>query len=171
MHLSSFTIKLLEITIYACRNSQHSIILLLYLPTIMNVTDYWPMAREYSIWNAAVAALQFWTADPEVHVLSSAIEQVYNAFFYSTSTHLLCLQSDEVLFSCFMTTLNAAFESELILEDEGYESSSENFNIPTPLRRTSRINHISSDENVSFDPITPHIVHTNNHITNLYDAT
>ena len=27
----------------------------------MNVTDYWPMAREYSRWNAAVAALQFWT--------------------------------------------------------------------------------------------------------------
>ena len=29
----------------------------------MNVTDYWPMAREYSVWNATVAALQFWTAD------------------------------------------------------------------------------------------------------------
>ena len=43
----------------------------------MNVTGYWPMAREYSVWNATVAALQFWTADLEVHVLSSAIEQVY----------------------------------------------------------------------------------------------
>ena len=52
----------------------------------MNTTDYWPMAREYPIWNTAVAALQFWTADLEVHVLSSAIEQVYSAFFYSTST-------------------------------------------------------------------------------------
>ena len=41
----------------------------------MNVTDYWPMAREYSVWNAAVAALQFWTAEPEAHVLSSVIEQ------------------------------------------------------------------------------------------------
>ena len=29
----------------------------------MNVTNYWPMAREYSVWNATVAALQFWTAD------------------------------------------------------------------------------------------------------------
>ena len=55
----------------------------------MNVTDYWPMATEYSVWNVAVAALQFWTADLEAHVLSSAIEQVYNTFFYSTSTHLL----------------------------------------------------------------------------------
>ena len=46
----------------------------------MNVIDYSPLAREYSIWNTTVAALQFWTADLEAHVLSSAIEQVYNAF-------------------------------------------------------------------------------------------
>ena len=103
----------------------------------MNVTDYWPMAREYLVWNATVAALQFWTADLKVHVLSSAIEQVYNTF-YPTSIHLLCQQSDEVLLGCFVTTLNAAFESKLTLEDEGYESGSENFNIPSPLRRTSQ---------------------------------
>ena len=42
----------------------------------MNVTDYWPMAREYSVQNATVAALQFWTADLEAHVLSSATDQV-----------------------------------------------------------------------------------------------
>ena len=123
--------------------------------TIMNVTDYWPMAREYSISNTTVAALQFWTADLEALVLSSTIEQVYNAFFYSTSTHLLCQQWDEVLFSHFVTTLNAAFKSKLTLEDEGYESSSENFNIPTPLRRTFKIHHVSSDENISFNPVTP----------------
>ena len=123
----------------------------------MNTTDYWPMAREYSIWNATIAALQFWTADLEVHVLSSTIEQVYNAFFYSTSTHLLCQPSDEILFGCFITTLNDAFESKLALEDEGYASGSENFNISTPLRRTFMIHHISSVENVSFypDPVTP----------------
>ena len=118
----------------------------------MNAANYWLMAREYSIWNAAVAALQFWTADLKAHILSSTIEQVYNALLYSTSTHLLCQQSDEILFSHFMTTLNAAFESKLALEDEGYESGSENFNIPTPLRRTSKIHHISSAENVFFDP-------------------
>ena len=73
----------------------------------MNDTDYWPMAREYSLWNAAVSALQFWQ------------------------------QSDEVLFTHFVTTLNAAFESKLALEDEGYENGSENVNIPTSLRRTS----------------------------------
>ena len=121
----------------------------------MNVTNYWPIAREYSVWNATVAALQFWTADLKAHVLSNAIEQVYNAFFYSTSTHLLCQQSDEVLFGHFVTTLNAAFVSKLALED-GYESGSENFNIPTPLRRTSRIHHVPSDENIPFDLATPH---------------
>ena len=56
----------------------------------MNVTNYWPMARECPVWNTTVPAIQFWTADLEAHVLSSAIEQVYSAFFYSTFTHLLC---------------------------------------------------------------------------------
>ena len=121
----------------------------------MNVTDYWPMAREYSVWNTAVTALQFWTADLDANVLSSTIEQVYNAFFYSTSTHRLHQQSDEVLFSCFMTTLIAAFECKLALEDEGYRSGSENVNTPTPFRRTSRIHHVLSDENISFDQVTP----------------
>ena len=61
-----------------------------------------------------------------------------------------------VLFGCFVTRLNAAYESKLTLEDEGYESGSENFNIPTPLKRTSKIHHVSSDENISFGPATPH---------------
>ena len=54
--------------------------------------------------------------------------------------------------------LNAIFEQKLALEDEGYESSSENLNIPTPLRRTLKIHHISSIENASFNPVpvTPH---------------
>ena len=71
--------------------------------------------------------------------------------------HLLCLQSDEILFGHFVTTLNAAFKSKLALEDKGYESSSESFNIPTPLRRTYKIHHVSSVENMSFDPdpVTP----------------
>ena len=56
-----------------------------------------------------------------------------------------------------MTTLNVAFESKLALEDEGYESGNENFNLPTPLRRSNKIHNISSIENSSFqpDPVTP----------------
>ena len=99
----------------------------------MDPVNYWPMAREYSVWNTTIAALQFWTADLKAHVLCGTIEQVYNAFFYSTSTYMLCQQSDEVLFSCFITTLNATFESKLTLDDESYDSGIENFNIPTPL--------------------------------------
>ena len=118
----------------------------------MDPVNYWMMAREYSIWNAAIAALQFWTADLEAHALSSAIEQVYNALFYSTSTYMLCHQSDEVLFGHFVTTLNAGFESKLTLEDKGYDSGSKNFNIATPLRQTSKIHHVSSEEHVPFDP-------------------
>ena len=115
------------------------------------------MAREYSVLNAAVAALQFWTADLKAHVLSSTIEQVYNAFLYSTSTYMLHQQSEEVLFGHTITTLNATVESKLTLEDKGYGSSSKNFNIPTPLRGTSKNHHISSEEHASFDPgpVTP----------------
>ena len=40
----------------------------------------------------------------------------------------------EILFGHFVTTLNAAFERKLALADEGYESGSENFNTPTPLK-------------------------------------
>ena len=38
------------------------------------------MAREYSVWNAAVAALQFWTADLNAHTLGCTTEQVYSTF-------------------------------------------------------------------------------------------
>ena len=69
--------------------------------------------------------------------------------------HLLCQQFEKVLFGHFVTMLNAAFESKLTFEDEGYESGSENFNTPTPLRQTPRIHHVSSDKNISFRP-TPH---------------
>ena len=111
------------------------------------------MAREYSVWNAAVAVLQFWTADLEAHVLISPIEEVYTAFFSSTSAHILHQQSDEILFCHLISTLNATFESKLALKDKGYESGLENFNIPTPLQRTSKIHHISSIKNASFDPV------------------
>ena len=104
----------------------------------MDPVNYWPMAREYSMWNTTTAALQFWTADLNTHVLSSTIEQVSNAFFYSTSTYMLHQQSDEVLFGCFVTTLNSTFESKLTLEDGGYDSGSKNFNIPTPLEEPPR---------------------------------
>ena len=117
--------------------------------------DYWPFAREYSIWNAVVATLWFWTADLETHILNSAIEWVHATFVYTTSMHLPCNQPEEVLFGHFMTTLNDAFERELPIEDDGYESGSKTSNLPTPLRRTSRIHHISSNENISFDLSTP----------------
>ena len=48
-------------------------------------------------------------------------------------------------------TLNDAFETELAQEDEGYESGSENLNIPTPLGRAVRIYHISMVEDLSFN--------------------
>ena len=51
----------------------------------MDATHYWPFAKEYSIWNAAAAALQFWMADLEPQTLSNTTEWIYTAFFYSNS--------------------------------------------------------------------------------------
>ena len=55
----------------------------------MNATEYWLFAHKCSIWNDAVAALQFWTADLDPQILSNAIERVYTAFFYSDSAQHL----------------------------------------------------------------------------------
>ena len=74
--------------------------------------------------------------------------------------HLLHNQPEEVLFGHFMTTPNDALGRELALANKGYESGSETFNLPTPLRCTSRIHHITSNENISFDPSTLHTTAT-----------
>ena len=101
----------------------------------MNTADYWPMAREYSIWNAAIASLQFWTEDLDPVTLGRATEHVYTTFFYSPSSRALHQQSDEILFGHFVIALNAAFDQQLSLADEGYKSGSDTIDLPTPLRK------------------------------------
>ena len=123
----------------------------------MNITDYWSMARECSIWNAAIPSLQFWTADFDPVTIGITTEEVYSTFFYSTSSHTLHQQSNGILFGCFMIPLNAAFKQKLALADEGYESGSDTINLPTPLRKMPRIHHVSSIKHASFNPnpVTP----------------
>ena len=104
-------------------------------PFIMDATVYWLFAHKYSIWNASVAALQFWTADLDPQTLSNAIKRVYTSFFNSDSAQHLQYIEEEVLFICFMTTLNDAFKWALTLEDIGYESGSESLSVPTPLHQ------------------------------------
>ena len=69
----------------------------------MDTADYCVMVREYSIWIATIASLQFWTADLDPVTLGRATEQVYTTFFYSSSSHTFCQQSEEILFGCFVT--------------------------------------------------------------------
>ena len=61
-------------------------ILPLHTATIssMNTADYWPMASEYSIWNATIASLQFWTEDLNPVTLGKATEHVYTTFLRFT---------------------------------------------------------------------------------------
>ena len=119
----------------------------------MNTADYWLMARQYSIWNATIASLQFWTEDLDPVTLGRATECVYTTFFYSPASHTLHQQSNETLFGHFVIALNAAFDQQLLLADEGYESASDIINLPTPLRKTPHILHVFSMEHTSFIPV------------------
>ena len=126
--------------------------------TTMETTEYWLMAWEYSIWNATIALLQFWTEDLNPVTLGIATECVYTTFFWTSTSHTLCQQSEETLFGSFVIALNAAFTQQLSLADEGYESGSDTVDLPTPLWKTPCIYHISSIEHASFNPVhtTPH---------------
>ena len=119
----------------------------------MNTADYWLMAREYSIWNATIASLQFWTEDLDPVTLGRTTEHVYTTFFYLPASHTLCQQSDETLFGCSVIALNAALDQQLLLANEGCKSGSDTINLPTPLRKTPCIHHISSMEHTSFNPV------------------
>ena len=129
-----------------------------FTTTTMESADYWLMAWEYSIWNAAIASLQFWTEDLNPVTLGIATECVYTTFFWTSTSHTLHQQSEETLFGCFVIALNAAFTQQLLLADEGYESGSDTIDLPTPLWKTPCIHHVSSMEHASFNPVitTPH---------------
>ena len=90
---------------------------------------------------------------PQPSPLGIATECVYTTFFYTSTSHTLCQQSDETLFGCFVIALNAAFTQQLSLVDEGYESGSDTIDLPTPLQKTPRIHHISRMEHASFNPV------------------
>ena len=124
----------------------------------MATAEYWLMAREYSIWNATIASLQFWAEDLDPVTLGIASECIYTTFFWTPTSHTLCQLSEDVLFGCFVIALNAAFTQQLSLADEGYESGSDTVDLPTPLRKTPRIHHVSSMEHASLNPVhtTPH---------------
>ena len=108
----------------------------IFTTTTMETADYWPMAQEYSIWNAAIGSLQFWTDDLDPITLGIVSECVYTTFFYTSTSQTLCQQSEETLFGHFVIALNAAFTQQLSLADEGHESGSDMIDLPT-LREDS----------------------------------
>ena len=131
----------------------------------METAEYWPMAREYAIWNATITSLKFWAEDLDPITLVIASEGIYTTFFWTPTSHTLCQLSEDVLFGCFVIALNAAFTQQLSLADEGYESGSDTVDLPTPLRKTPHIHHMSSMEHASFNPAhtTPHSTVTITH--------
>ena len=113
---------------------------------------------KYAIWNATIASLQFWAEDLNPITLGIASECIYTTFFWTPTSHTLCQLSEDVLFGHFVIALNAAFTQQLSLADEGYESGSDTIDLPTPLRKTPHIHHMSSMDHASFNPAhtTPH---------------
>ena len=118
------------------------------------------MACKYTIWNAAIASLQFWAEDLDPVTLGITSECIYTTFFWTPTSHMLCQLSEDVLFGCFVIALNAAFTEQLSLADEGYESGSDTNDLPMPLQKTPHILHISSMDHVS---TTPHSTVTTTH--------
>ena len=163
-HHMPFTQMLSNQYIYPLQNLNILLILPLldfyrnFITTTMETADYWPMAWEYSIWNATIASLQFWTEDLNLDTLGIATEHIYTTFFWTSTSHTLCQQSEETLFGCFVIALNATFTQQLSLADEGYESGSDTIDLPTPLQKTPCIHHVSSMEHTSFNSVstTPH---------------
>ena len=102
----------------------------------METAEYWLMAHKYGIWNATIASLQFGAEDLDLITLGIASECVYTTFFWTPTSHMLHQLPKDVLFGCFVITLNAAFTQQLSLADEGYESCSNN-DLPTPLQKNT----------------------------------
>ena len=77
---------------YQFENAINTIIIRFYrtfTATTMDTADYWLMAQEYSIWNATIASLQFWTEDLDPVTLGRATECVNTTFFYTPTSHTL----------------------------------------------------------------------------------
>ena len=117
----------------------------------METAEYWLMACKYTIWNATITSLQFWAEDLDRVTVGIAWECIYTTFFWTPTSHTLCQLSEDVLFGHFVIALNAAFTQQLSLADEGYESGSDTIDLPTPLRKTPCIHHMSSMEHASFN--------------------
>ena len=124
-----------------------------FTTTTMQNAECWLMACKCTIWNAAIASLQFWAEDLDLITLCIASECIYTTFFWTPTSHTLHHLSEDILFGCFVIALNAAFTQQLSLVDEGYESGSDTVDLPTPLRKTPCIHHMYSMEHASFNPV------------------
>ena len=64
----------------------------------METAEYWLMAHKYTIWNAAIASLQFWAEDLDPITLGIALECIYTTLFWKPTSHTLHQLSEDVLF-------------------------------------------------------------------------
>ena len=128
-----------------------------FTTTTMETAESCLMACEYTIWNTAIALLQFWVEDLDPITLGIASEHIYTTFFWTLASHTLHQLSEDVLFGHFVIALNVVFTQQLSLADEGYKSGSDTIDLPTPLRKTPHIHHVSSMEHAPSIQYTLHL--------------
>ena len=89
--------------------------------------------------------------DLKPHALRNIIHWIHKAFFYGDYTQQMWSLPEETLFSHFITTLNHAFEAEDMRLWRLWEWT-ENLNISTSLSRAPRVYHVSTMDELSFNP-------------------
>ena len=120
----------------------------------METAEYWPMAREYGIWNAAIASLQFWAEDLDPVTLGRSFWTCILSFLLDPNQpHLMPSYPKKPYLGCFILALNAAFTQQLSLQDEGYESGSTKM-YWHPYVKMPCIHHVSRFETCFFQPYT-----------------
>ena len=109
------------------------------------------MAQKYSILNAAIASLQFWTEDLDPITLGIASEHVYTPSF----GHLWATCYANYLKMFFWTLcyyIKCCIYPAVILSRWGLQKWFWHFDLPTPLRKTPCIHNMPSMEHASFNP-------------------
>ena len=114
------------------------------------------MAREYSIWNAAIASLQFWTADLDMITLGTAIEEVYSAVLHNINLYTMSAMWWNIIWS-LCDHIKCSLWTEISTGRWRLWKWFRKLHNANPLRKMPKIHHISSIKNASFnpDPVTP----------------
>ena len=109
----------------------------------METAEYWLMAHEYAIWNAAIASLQILGRRPQPNFPRHSLRMhLHHLLLGHLPAHTLCQLSEDVLYWMFVIALNGSIYPAVSLADEGYKSGSDTADLPTPLQKPLHTPHV-----------------------------